>query len=138
MIRNEAKTMEYFDLEEDPDEMHTPLSSNSMGSYMRMRMNNKSGVFTSILILLRAITSLGVMTNQFYFIMNGYFYSILIILLLMSAIGWSLTNYLQICNDIESKNVHFIERYEDIMLHLPIPPKLKNLLHGFTKVKITR
>jgi hypothetical protein len=123
-------------LDDDSKPHYLPLNVQSHGSYSKLRIQNKSGVFSSLLILLRATTSIGVLTNQFYFILNGYIYSPLIIILLMLAIGFCINKMLQICNHIESKNIHFIEHYEDIMMHLSISLNMKKFMYVFAKVLI--
>ena len=111
-----------------------PLSSRSFGTYSRIRRENKSGVCSSLIILLRATTGLGLLTNQFYFILNGFILSPLIIITLFFCVGICISLMLSVCNDIEYKNEHIVERYEDIMMHLPLSNKLKKGLYMFTKV----
>lgn len=126
--------MDLFEGKEDSNQEFVPLNSGSIGTYSQIRLLNKSGICSSLLILLRATTGLGVLTNQFYFILNGFVLSPVIIITLLFFVGLCISLLLSVCNHIEAKNQDIIERYEDIIEHLPMPAGLKCGIYIFTKV----
>jgi amino acid permease len=108
--------------------------SDSMGSYTRLRFQNKASSFASFLILLRAITGIGFLSTQYYFNNIGYVLALLLILLSFILIGYCSTLFLQVCNQIESGNTIFINSYEEVMLNLSQNDKANKIMYYITKV----
>lgn len=110
------------------------LDHYSQGSYSKLRMENKTSVTVALMILLRATTSIGVLTNQYYYISNGYILGTFLLLLMVALIIFTMNLFLQIVNDMESDNITVIESYEALMLKLTDNPTVNFTFYIISKV----
>lgn len=125
----DSREMEFLNVK------YESLDHFSQGSYSKLRLENKISFTVALMILLRATTSIGVLTNQFYFIKNGYINGTFLIIILIALIIFTMNLFLQIVNDIESDNMTFIESYEGLMLKITQNPRLNFGFYIIAKVK---
>lgn len=108
--------------------------SESMGSYSRLRFENKASSFAVFLILLRAITGVGFLSTQYYFNSIGYILALLLIISSFILIAFCANLFLIVCNEIESGNTIFINSYEEVMLNLTQNKKTNTIMYYTTKL----